>query len=125
MGWHALAAKHAPPLRGRGALRRPHIQAYAAMADSGTTQQSAHTPFFALNTSRCLTHDPLPPGGLIYVSGGDLKHRNGSDVYYKFRPSSHFVYLTGVPEPGFACLLDPASARFTLVAPKPHEDAEL
>jgi hypothetical protein len=69
----------------------------------------------------------LPPlaGGLIYVSGGDLKHRNGADVYYKFRPSSPFLYLTGVTEPGFACLLDPASARFTLVAPKPHEDAEL
>lgn len=57
-------------------------------------------------------------GGLIYVSGGDLKHRNGSDVYYKFRPNSNFVYLTGISEPGFACLLDPETQRFTLVAPK-------
>jgi hypothetical protein len=46
-------------------------------------------------------------GGLIYVSGGDLQHRNGADVYYKFRPASNFAYLTGVTEPGFACLLDP------------------
>lgn len=64
-------------------------------------------------------------GGLIYISGGDLKHRNGSDVYYKFRPSSSFVYLTGLQEPGFACLLDPETQRFTLVAPQPPEDAEL
>ncbi|KAF6261161.1 peptidase M24, structural domain-containing protein [Scenedesmus sp. NREL 46B-D3] len=62
-------------------------------------------------------------GGLIYVSGGDLQHRNGADVYYKFRPSSNFAYLTGVTEPGFACLLDPETQRFTLVAPKVPEDA--
>ncbi|WIA20195.1 hypothetical protein OEZ85_006043 [Tetradesmus obliquus] len=62
-------------------------------------------------------------GGLIYVSGGDLQHRNGADVYYKFRPSSDFAYLTGVTEPGFACLLDPETQRFTLVAPKVPEDA--
>jgi hypothetical protein len=57
-----------------------------------------------LTEPTCVTH---PAGGLIYVSGGDLQHRNGTDVYYKFRPSSDFAYLTGVTEPGFACLLDP------------------
>jgi Xaa-Pro dipeptidase len=83
---------------------------------------SSHSP---LTLTHALPHPTHPPGGLIYVSGGDLKHRNGADVYYKFRPSSHFVYLTGVQEPGFAGLLDPETQRFTLVAPQPHEDAEL
>lgn len=121
MSRHALAAKHAPPLCRRGALRRPHIQVHVPQwltAAQRNNQANSIRPAAS-------THDLLPAGGLIYVSGGDLKHRNGSDVYYKFRPSSHFVYLTGATEPGFACLLDPASARFTLVAPKPHEDAEL
>eukprot|EP00879_Flechtneria_rotunda_P013073 GHRR01013653.1.p1 GENE.GHRR01013653.1~~GHRR01013653.1.p1 ORF type:complete len:463 (+),score=103.73 GHRR01013653.1:445-1833(+) len=62
-------------------------------------------------------------GGLVYLSGGDLKHRNGADVYYPFRPHSNFVYLTGITEPGFACLLDPESQKLTLVAPKAPDDA--
>ncbi|KAF8055939.1 hypothetical protein HT031_006578 [Scenedesmus sp. PABB004] len=62
-------------------------------------------------------------GGLIYVSGGDLAHRNGADVYHKFRPSSDFAYLTGVCEPGFGALIDPESQRFVLVAPKVPAEA--
>lgn len=54
-----------------------------------------------------------------------MKHRNGSDVYYKFRAASDFLYLSGVNEPGCGCLLDPETQRFTLVAPRPEPDAEL
>jgi hypothetical protein len=62
------------------------------------SKPTPHTPYLDIG---------IPVGGLIYVSGGDLQHRNGADVYYKFRPASNFAYLTGVTEPGFACLLDP------------------
>lgn len=96
---------------------------------SSTCSGVSHTTFTHnhshVTTTTTTTNINLVAGGLIYVSGGDLKHRNGADVYYKFRPSSNFVYLTGVQEPGFACLLDPETQRFTLVAPQPHPDAEL
>ncbi len=55
-------------------------------------------------------------GGLIYLAGGEEQLRNGSDVFHKFRPQSDFAYVTGVTEPGFACVLDPESGAHSIVA---------
>lgn len=57
------------------------------------------------------------PGGLIVLGAAPEALRNG-DVHYKFRQSSHFLYLTGVEEPGYALLLDPRRKREILFVPK-------
>jgi hypothetical protein len=42
----------------------------------------------------------------VFLSAGDHASRNGSDVYYKFRPDSNFFYLAGIAEPNYGLLLD-------------------
>lgn len=57
-------------------------------------------------------------GGLLYLYGGNLITRNGGDVYYKYRPESNFMYMTGVTEPGCACVVDSETGtarRFWLI----------
>lgn len=46
------------------------------------------------------------PDGLIVLSGGNEVRRN-QDVNFVFRQDSHFLWLTGVEEPGCHLLLDP------------------
>jgi Xaa-Pro dipeptidase len=55
--------------------------------------------------------------GLILVSGGTMVPRN-HDVDFVFRQRSHFLYLTGVEEPGCQLLIDPARRRHTLFIPR-------
>lgn len=57
------------------------------------------------------------PDGLILVSGGTMVPRN-HDVDFVFRQSSHFLYLTGVEEPGCHLLIDPVRRRHTLFVPR-------
>ncbi len=42
----------------------------------------------------------------MYLEAGEAPPRNGSDVSYRHRSNSYFVYITGVELPGFAALLD-------------------
>jgi Xaa-Pro aminopeptidase len=57
------------------------------------------------------------PDGLIVVSASTPVRRNG-DVHYPFRQDSDFLYATGVPDPGFALLLDPRRGEETLFVPR-------
>ncbi len=57
------------------------------------------------------------PDGPILLTGGVEQLRNG-DVHYVFRQKSNFLYLTGVPEPGYRLLLDPRKKRSVLFVPE-------
>ncbi|MEK7859644.1 MAG: aminopeptidase P family protein [Elusimicrobiota bacterium] len=57
------------------------------------------------------------PDGLILLSGGTMLTRN-HDVDFVFRQKSHFLYLTGVEEPGCHLLIDPKRRRHTLFIPR-------
>jgi len=57
------------------------------------------------------------PDGLTLLAGGVEVARN-NDVNFVFRQKSDFLYLTGVPEAGYAVLLDPKRGRDTLFIPK-------
>lgn len=57
------------------------------------------------------------PDGLILLAGGVEVLRN-NDVSYVFRQKSNFLYLTGVPEPGYYLLLDPRRKRSVLFIPR-------
>ncbi|MBI4386455.1 MAG: aminopeptidase P family protein [Elusimicrobia bacterium] len=61
------------------------------------------------------------PDGLILVSGGEEIVRN-NDVHYAFRQHSNFLYLAGVPEPGYRLLLDPRSGQDILFIPRIDTD---
>lgn len=69
--------------------------------------------------------DYLLAGGLVFLSAGDLLPRNG-DVLHHFRAQSDFLYLAGLDEPGYACLLDAdAGGHLTLLAPRAPEEAAI
>lgn len=57
------------------------------------------------------------PDGLIVLAGGVEIPRN-NDVNFVFRQKSDFLYLAGVPEPGYFLLLDPKRGRDTLFIPR-------
>jgi Xaa-Pro dipeptidase len=58
------------------------------------------------------------PGHLIYLRGAEVSYRYDTDYEYAFRQESNFMYLTGIQEPGFHILLDPARNEFLLFVPK-------
>jgi Xaa-Pro aminopeptidase len=58
----------------------------------------------------------LPEGLILLVSAPEVL-RNG-DVHFPYRQASDFLYLTGVQEPGYALLLDPARGREALFVPR-------
>lgn len=55
---------------------------------------------------------------LIYISGAAVTHRYGTDFEYPFRQESNFWYLSGVNEPDFALILNPANREFHLLMPR-------
>jgi len=55
--------------------------------------------------------------GLVVLHAAVPALRNG-DVDYRYRQGSDFLYLTGVPEPGYALLLDPKRREETLFVPR-------
>jgi Xaa-Pro dipeptidase len=57
------------------------------------------------------------PGGLIFLLGGKEQIRNG-DVHHVFRQNSHFLYLTGIEEPGYALLLNPEKREALIFVPR-------
>lgn len=57
------------------------------------------------------------PDGLIVLHAAAPARRNG-DVDYRFRQGSDFLYLTGVPEPGYALVLDPKRQEEALFVPR-------
>ena len=57
------------------------------------------------------------PEGLILLAAAPEILRNG-DVHFRYRQASDFLYLTGVEEPGYALLLDPARGAEALFVPK-------
>jgi Xaa-Pro aminopeptidase len=59
----------------------------------------------------------LLPDGMVVLLAAPPARRNG-DVEYRFRQDSTFLYLTGVPEPGYALLLDPRRGEEILFIPK-------
>ena len=63
----------------------------------------------------------LLPDGLTLLAGGTELARN-NDVSYVFRQRSDFLYLAGVPEPGYLLLLDPRRGRDTLFIPRVGAD---
>lgn len=56
--------------------------------------------------------------GVIYIKGARVKSRYGTDYEYPFRQESNFLYLTGVNEPDFHLIIEPASNIYYLFAPK-------
>ena len=54
----------------------------------------------------------------IYLKGGTVLHRYGTDFEYPFRQESQFLYVTGVNEPDFHALLDIDNQKFILVLPR-------
>lgn len=55
---------------------------------------------------------------IIFLRGASVSHRYGTDFEYPFRQESNFLYLTGLQEPDFALMLDPASGEFHLFIPR-------
>ncbi|KAF8579034.1 peptidase M24 [Ramaria rubella] len=49
--------------------------------------------------------DSLPEGSLVVLLGGDIKYMS-QEIFYKFRQSSDFWYLTGFQEPDSALILE-------------------
>src|SRR5262245_65607407 len=58
------------------------------------------------------------PDGLVVMSAAKPAHRNG-DQSYRYRQDSSFLWLTGVEQPGYALLLDPARGEEWLFCPRP------
>ncbi|HKJ34761.1 MAG TPA: aminopeptidase P N-terminal domain-containing protein, partial [Balneolales bacterium] len=56
--------------------------------------------------------------GVIYIKGATVKSRYGTDYEYPFRQESNFLYLTGVNEPDFHLIIEPASNIYYLFVPK-------
>jgi Xaa-Pro dipeptidase len=56
--------------------------------------------------------------GVIYIKGASVASRYGTDYEFPFRQESNFLYLTGVNEPDFHLLIEPASNIYYLFAPK-------
>ena len=56
--------------------------------------------------------------GVIYIKGANVTSRYGTDFEYPFRQESNFLYLTGVDEPDFHLIIEPASNIYYLFAPK-------
>ena len=93
------------PSRGRGVAR-------GAVAHPSPPAHISSSPYRCVSISEqtrgvrerlfkeCLS------GGLLYLEAGDPILRNGSDVFHPFRADSNFLYVTGVNQPGFGCLLD-------------------
>ncbi|KAF9581073.1 hypothetical protein BGW38_002042, partial [Lunasporangiospora selenospora] len=61
--------------------------------------------------------------GVVYIRGGDIKHRDDTDVELVFRQESNFYYLTGCAEPGAHVLYDLKTNKATLFVYQltPHE----
>ena len=57
-------------------------------------------------------------GGVIYLKGGSVASRYGTDYEHPFRQESNFMYLSGVDEPDFHLLLEPSTRIYYLFAPK-------
>lgn len=55
--------------------------------------------------------------GWIFVRGGQEIVRN-HDVHYTFRQHSHFLYLTGIEDPGYALFLNPETGEERLFIPR-------
>ncbi|HKJ44525.1 MAG TPA: aminopeptidase P family protein [Balneolales bacterium] len=56
--------------------------------------------------------------GVIYIKGASVASRYGTDYEFPFRQESNFLYLTGVNEPDFHLLIEPASNIYYLFVPK-------
>lgn len=50
-------------------------------------------------------------GGLLYLESGEQVLRNGADVFHPHRADSNFLYVTGINQPSFGCLLDVDAGR--------------
>src|SRR5262245_9634824 len=70
----------------------------------------------ATRAHRCALMSRLGDG-LVVLHAAVPARRNG-DVDYRYRQGSDFLYLTGVPEPGYALLLDPKRREETLFVPR-------
>ncbi len=55
---------------------------------------------------------------LVYLKGGSVTHRYGTDYEYPFRQESNFLYLTGVDEPDMAAFFHCGTGEYTLVIPR-------
>src|SRR5687768_12928501 len=55
--------------------------------------------------------------GVILLTGGVELPRN-NDVHHVFRQDSDFLYLAGVPDPGYHLLLDPRRGKSILFIPR-------
>lgn len=62
--------------------------------------------------------------GLVVVSGFDAVQRT-NDMPYPFQQESHFWWLTGISEPGWAMIFDTRRNKTTLVKPSKSEIEEL
>lgn len=58
--------------------------------------------------------------GLVVLASAPEVLRNG-DVYFEYRQSSDFLFLTGVAEPGCVLVLDPKRGAETLFVPRPTQ----
>lgn len=55
---------------------------------------------------------------VIYLKGGTVLTRYGTDFEYPFRQESNFLYLTGIQEPDFHVVLDLRDNSWILVIPR-------
>ena len=54
---------------------------------------------------------------LIYLKGAQVTFRHNTDHELVFRQESNFLYLTGIQEPDYSCLLDIQTGEYTLFSP--------
>lgn len=55
---------------------------------------------------------------VVYIKAASIHFRYNTDHELAFRQESNFLYLTGVHEPDFSCLIDLETGEYTLLSPK-------
>jgi len=59
--------------------------------------------------------------GIVFLRGGIIELREGTDTEIAFRQESRFLYLTGVNMPDFTVALEPSTGKVILFVPERDE----
>lgn len=73
---------------------------------------------FSTHRSRLVSLFDRSESALIFLKGAQVSFRFNTDHELVFRQESNFLYLTGIHEPDFSCVLDIQTGEYTLFAPK-------
>jgi len=72
----------------------------------------------SLHRSKLISVFEKHENSIIFIKGASIAFRYNTDHEMAFRQESNFLYLTGIHEPDFSCMLDLATGEYLLFAPK-------